>query len=137
MPFEELPHTADWALRVWAANLPALFSEAARGMNALSGAALDAVPRLERDFVASGADAESLLVAFLSELVYYAEQEHTGFDSFGIELGVAGKDTHWLRAVFHGARLSQLHKAIKAVTYHRLDIVQTAHGYEVTIVFDV
>ncbi len=137
MPFTELPHTADWALRVWAADLTGLFSEAALGMNALAGAVLADSPRLTRDFSSSGPDAESLLVAFLTELVYYAEQEHTGFDSFDLALGVANDGTHWLRAILRGAPLAQLHKAIKAVTYHGLAIEQTPQGYATTIVFDV
>ena len=32
MGFEEIRHTADWALRVWASNLSELLTEAARGM---------------------------------------------------------------------------------------------------------
>lgn len=31
--FEELHHTADWSLRVWAGDRPALFEAAARRMN--------------------------------------------------------------------------------------------------------
>lgn len=137
MPFEELPHTADWALRVWAADLPTLFGEAARGMNALAGAALAASPRLQRTFAASGPDAESLLVAFLSELVYYTEQEHTGFDDFNLEMRQDANGIFWLRAILHGARLTELTKAIKAVTYHGLEICATGQGFETTIVFDV
>lgn len=137
MPFSELPHTADLALHVWAADLTGLFSEAALGMNALAGAILADSPRLTRDFSTSGPDAESLLVSFLTELVYYAEQEHTGFDSFDLTFGVTDDGTHWLRATLRGAPLAQLHKAIKAVTYHGLKIRQTEQGCETTIVFDV
>ena len=39
--FLELPHTADWAVRVWAADLPALFAAAANGMNSLAGVSLN------------------------------------------------------------------------------------------------
>lgn len=137
MPYAEIPHTADWALRVWAADLPALFSEAARGMNTLAGAVLAAAPRREVPFETTAPDAESLLVAFLSELVYYAEQEHTGFDDFTLELSPETDGIFWLRAVLRGARFAELNKAIKAVTYHGLAIRKTEQGYETTIVFDV
>lgn len=137
MPYTEVPHTADWALRVWADDLPALFCEAARGMNALAGAALAAAPRLEVPYETSAPDAESLLVAFLTELVYYAEQEHTGFDDFDLDIHPQADGTYWLRATLRGARLTELHKAIKAVTYHGLAIRQTDQGFETTIVFDV
>jgi len=132
MPFEELPHTADWALRVWAASLPALFAEAAHGMNTLSGVQLAPNPRLSHSFVAEAPDVESLLVQFLSELVYLVEQEHQGFDAF--EISLVGLE---LKAIMSGAPLLSLNKSIKAVTYHNLQIRQTDGGFEVEIVFDV
>ncbi len=66
MGFEEIAHTADWALHVWADDLDGLFAEAARGMNALSGAKQAEGPQVKRSFAAQSADAEGLLVAFLS-----------------------------------------------------------------------
>jgi len=137
MPFEELPHTADWAMRAWADDLPTLFSEAAAGMNTLAGAVLASGKRVEQSFEANGSDAESLLVSFLTELVYYAEQEHTGFDDFDLEINVDENGEMWLRASLRGARLDALTKAIKAVTYHNLKIEKTERGFEVSIVFDV
>lgn len=132
MGFEELSHTADWSARVWAPDLPALFTEAARAMNALSGTVIGNGPRLTRTFEAEGPDAESLLVAFLSELVYYHEQENLAFDGF--DLRVAAQ---WLKAEMAGAEIASVDKAIKAVTYHNLNIEKTAEGFETTIVFDV
>jgi SHS2 domain-containing protein len=130
--FEELEHTADWALRVWAPDLPSLLAEAARGMNALSGVALAQGPRLRREFEAQGDDPESLLVTFLSELVYYAEQEQTAFDQFEIQ----GNDQR-LKVTMNGAPLKEVSKPIKAVTYHNLQIQHTERGVEAEIVFDV
>ena len=132
MGFEELNHTADWAMRVWADDLPGLFSEAARGMSSLAGARLSLKPRTKRSLELDAADAESLLVAFLSELIYLAEQENQAYDQFEISI----QDNH-LHAQMTGARLASLSKVIKAVTYHNLKIRQMARGYEVEIVFDV
>jgi SHS2 domain-containing protein len=132
MPYEELQHTADWALRVWAAELPALFAEAALGMNALSGVQLAESPRLSRIFETRAADEESLLVAFLSELVYSAEQERLAFDAFDVRLG-----ENRLRVAMTGAAILSMNKSIKAVTYHNLKIRPTVRGVEVDIVFDV
>ncbi len=130
--FEEVPHTADWSLRVWAADLPALFVQAARGMNSLAGAQLAAGPRLARSFRHSADDLESLLVAFLSELVYLQEHERLGFDEFRIRFTDGS-----MVADLHGAPLASLAKPIKAVTFHGLDIVHAPQGYEAQIVFDV
>jgi SHS2 domain-containing protein len=132
MGFEEISHTADWSARVWAEDLPFLFVEAARAMNSLSGTVIGAAPRVTRTFEAEGPDVESLLVAFLSELVYYHEQENLAFDVF--DLRVAAQ---WLKAEMEGAPIETVEKAIKAVTYHNLKIEKTAEGFETTIVFDV
>jgi SHS2 domain-containing protein len=132
MPFEELAHTADWALRVRATNLAELFAESARGMNALTGARPATGLRTHRTVTLSAPDAESLLVAFLSELVYAAEQEHLMFDKFKIQI-----EGQTLQAEMDGAPLESINKTIKAVTYHNLQIQKIEGGVEVEIVFDV
>ncbi len=132
MGFEEISHTADWSVRVWAPDLPSLFTEAALAMNSLAGTTSETGPRLKRTYESEAQDAESLLVAFLSELVYYQEQENLAFDTF--DLRVAGQ---WLKVEMEGAPIASVDKAIKAVTYHNLKIEKTAKGLETTIVFDV
>ena len=42
-----------------------------------------------------------------------------------------------VEATVHGGRARALQKHIKAVTYHNLEVRETAGGLEVTIVFDV
>lgn len=132
MGFEEISHTADWSARVWAPDLPSLFVEAAQAMNSLSGSVIGTGPRVTRTFASEGPDVEGLLVAFLSELVYYQEQENLAFDVF--DLRVAAQ---WLKVEMEGATLESVDKAIKAVTFHNLRIRRTNEGFETTIVFDV
>ena len=137
MPFEEISHTADWSLRVWAADLSTLFEDSAKGMTSLSGIRLVKKPRINRTLSISAADKESLLVSFLSELVYYAEQDHLAFDHFDLNLDLEASQPNHLSAALHGAHILSMDKAIKAVTYHHLHIHQSVRGYEVEIVFDV
>jgi len=133
MGFEEIPHTADRSVRVWAQDLPSLLAESARAMNALAGTVTDPGPRLERAFASEGPDIESLLVAFLSELVYYQEQDHgLAFDTFDVRMS-----DQQLSVTMEGSQITSVDKAIKAVTYHNLKIEETSRGYEVVIVFDV
>ncbi|HJR81188.1 MAG TPA: archease [Anaerolineales bacterium] len=132
MGFEEVSHTADWSARVWAPDLPSLFVEAVRAMSSLSGTVIGNGARVTRTFEAEGPDVESLLVAFLSELVYYHEQENVAFDTFDIRIA-----TQWLKVQMGGAQIEAVDKAIKAVTYHNLKIEKTTEGLETTIVFDV
>ena len=132
MGFEEISHTADWSARIWAQDLPSLFAEAARAMNSLSGTVTGNGERLKRAFQTEGPDAESLLVAFLSELVYCEEQENLAFDVFEVKVA-----SQWLKVEMEGAEIISVDKAIKAVTYHNLKIERTGQGFETTIVFDV
>ncbi|MFQ5615654.1 MAG: archease [Anaerolineales bacterium] len=130
--FQEIEHTADWALNVWAPNLTELFVQAAQGMYTLSGTHLQSGPRLARSLTVDGDDSESLLVNFLSELLFFGEQDGFAFDSFDLSLG-----KERLHARIEGAQIASQQKEIKAVTYHNLEVRSTQRGLEVTIVFDV
>ena len=133
MPFEEISHTADWSLRVWAKDLGGLLAESARGMYALANAEQAEGPRVRRELLLEGVDAESLLVAFLEELLYISESEGLIFDKFDI---LEIKETK-LNAMMEGRALRSIEKEIKAVTFHNLQIRETERGLEVEIVFDV
>jgi len=129
---EELEHTADWALRVWAPDLPGLFAEAARGMYHLMGVAAGAQAFEPRTIEAAGMDAETLLVDFLTELLLLGEEEGLMVEMEGVE--IEGFRLN-LEAWPHHIRSQQ--KEIKAVTFHNLEVRRAAGGFETTIVFDV
>lgn len=132
--FEEIEHTADWALRVYGRTLRELLVNAAVGMNTLLTGNVAAIPRrVKRRFVIYGDDAECLLVNWLSELAYWAEAEQLLFCQFDL---CDVTPTH-LCAVVRGGHVVELQKHIKAVTYHNLRIEQCAHGLVATVVFDV
>ncbi len=132
--FEEVEHTADWALRVRGRDLRELLVNAARGMSCLLVPDLEAIPTdMERRFELDALDAEGLLVEWLSELAYWAETEALVFREFEI-LRVAPDH---LEAAVRGGYASNLQKHIKAVTYHNLEIIQSEDGLEATVVFDV
>jgi SHS2 domain-containing protein len=78
-------------------------------------------------------------VAFLSELVFAAEQENLVFDQMEIILESTGSSAEaWaLKVEMSGAPILSIGKAIKAVTYHNLQIRRSERGCEVEIVFDV
>ena len=130
--FQELPHTADVALHIWAPDLESLFEQAAQGMYALMQVRLQSAPRVARRLELSAQDAESLLVAFLSELIYLCEQERLVFDDVSVSI----QDGR-LAAELSGARWEDIAKAIKAVTFHQLAIRRGEDGLETTVVFDV
>jgi len=132
MGFREIEHTADWALSAWAPSLVALLQQAAQGMYSLAKISLAAKPRLEREFEFPISDRETLIVDFLSELLFFGEDEHLAFDEYKIEIGATS-----CKFRVCGAPIAAQSKEIKAVTFHDLIVQETEKGLEVNIVFDV
>lgn len=131
--YREIEHTADWQLEAWAYDLPGLLEQCARGMQALGGTQLDfGVEPGWRVFELSSADSESLLVSFLSELLFITEQEGLGFEDY--ELKVDGLH---LQARVKTRPVLSIEKEIKAVTYHNLVIEHAPEGLITRVVFDV
>ena len=130
--FCEIPHTADMMLRIWAPDYPALLIEAARGMYSLMGIECDDRSQVEKAIVLENEDKENLLVMFLTELLYYVDEEGIVFNDFLIsstKKGIAGR--------IIGNKISIFSREIKAVTYHNLSIIKKPNRLEVQIVFDV
>jgi SHS2 domain-containing protein len=129
--YREIEHTADWELHVWAPNLEVLLQTAAQGMYALSQTET-ADTLVERNFTISYHDRESLLVDFLSELLFFGEDEGLALNQY--QLDFSGST---LNVQASGAPIKAQAKEIKAVTYHCMQIHSTERGLEVNIVFDV
>lgn len=130
--FAEQAHTADWELRVWGPDLAALLEQAARGMYRLTGARLKEGPWMRRKIEISFTEPESLLVDFLSDLLFRLESENLVFEQFDLVI-----EGNRLFANLSGAPLASLDKEIKAVTYHNLTVRKTERGLEANVVFDV
>lgn len=131
--FEEIEHTADTALRIRGEDLEGLFCNAAVGMLQLAGIEPLAGPTRKRRIKLQASDDESLLVAWLEELLFLIEMDEVTFTEF--DLTVEGNTN--LTAEVHEAPIGMIKTHIKAVTYHNLKITQVDDGFEVTVVFDV
>lgn len=132
LPFEEIEHTADYALRVRGATLDELFANAARGMIVLSGAVADTSHPITREIALEAPDVETLLVDWLTELVYLMEQERLVFVDYWLQTTPTA-----LRGTLSGGPMREAKRHIKAVTYHNLEVVRRENGFEATVVFDV
>lgn len=131
--YEEVAHTADWALRVWAADLAGLLTAAAHGMLAFVEARPASEERRWRSLQLRAEDGEGLLVSWLEEILFLLE---TGGETCtAIELSVPREFE--LRGRVQLAPAVRPKKHIKAVTYHNLSIERTEGGLETVIVFDV
>jgi SHS2 domain-containing protein len=130
--YREISHTADWELEVWAPDLVSLLEHAARGMYHLTDLKITLHPRLTRKLEIPIGEPETLLIDFLTELIYLTESERIAFDRFDLAINGA-----LLTAQLSGSRIASLAKEIKAATYHNLEIRETRDGLVANIVFDV
>ena len=131
--FEEIEHTADLAIRAYGWDMRELFANAAHGMFALMAETSLEEPAREREVSLEAMDYESLLVDWLNELIYLHEVEGETYTQFTIQ----GLSPTMLRASVEGRLTGRKTKAIKAATFHNLNIRETEGGYEATIVFDI
>ena len=130
--WQEIDHTADLALHIWADDLRDLFVTAARGMFSLI-VPLDAIkPEHEATIELEALDVETLLVDWLNELLYLVEVQDIAFALVEIERVSATR----LRATVCGCAVPEYLNYVKAATFHNLAVVETSEGYETEIVFD-
>jgi SHS2 domain-containing protein len=90
-------------------------------------------PTRTRRFELQADDSESLLVAWLEELLFLIEMDEVTFAKFDLTV----EDNTRLTAKVQEFPIENIEKHIKAVTYHDLKIKQVEDGLEVTVVFDV
>ncbi|HEY55111.1 MAG TPA: archease [Dehalococcoidia bacterium] len=134
--FEILDHTADVGIIAYGADLRQAFANAARGLFSLI-AELDDVEEVTRqDIELTASDEESLLVAWLNELVYRFDTEGIIFKRFDI---TRLNNTH-LKARGYGEKADssrhRLKTEVKAATYHMLK-VEKNDGFRVQVLFDI
>jgi SHS2 domain-containing protein len=130
--FEEIEHTADWAFRAYGRDLKELFENAAHALFALEGAAGNHAT-VARQVDVKGIDYESLLVNWLSELLFLQETRGETYSQFAVKNLTATA----LSATIQGVPSGPLNKFIKAITYHELKIEQTPEGWQATVIVDV
>jgi SHS2 domain-containing protein len=131
--FEEVPHTADVALRIWGRDLAELFVNAARGMAWLIADPDTVQPTVAVPLELTAHDAETLLVSWLGELLYRNERDGLLFTDFDLDEITPS----YLRGTARGGPAQETRHHIKAVTFSDLAIRRTERGLEVTVVFDV
>ena len=130
--WQEIEHTADLALHLWADDLPDLFATAARGMLALFVEVDDAAQVETRDLTLTALDVETLLIDWLNELLYFVEVQGIAFIAFEF----TDLTPTALTATLRGGPVLDYTGYVKAATFHDLRVLATPAGYETEIVFD-
>jgi len=134
--FEILEHPADIGFRAFGASLPELFARSAFAMLSIAGDPLAAEPRERYPLHVESGDRESLLVDWLSEVLYWFDGKRiafrdfrvTGFRDTAIDATGAGEP----RTGRHRSRL-----IVKAVTWHQLKIEQRDGLWTAEVYLDI
>ena len=136
---EELSHTAEIGLRIWAPTLAELYACAATAMLEMVDAQPDRTTTAQERTVAVAApDRESLLVDWLNELLFLQETTGVYWPEVAVASVAQQENGVALRATVRGWRASQpprLH--VKAVTYHQLRVISADGGWRAEVFFDI
>jgi SHS2 domain-containing protein len=136
-PFEVFEHTADAGIVARGRDLPELFENAALGMFSLMAELAGVREREHREISVKGHDLETLMVQWLTELLYYLDAEDMLFSRFRVRRLSDGA----LEAEAFGEPIDrdrhELHFGIKAVTRHMLEVTGEDGGYRSRILFDI
>jgi SHS2 domain-containing protein len=135
MSFEEISHTADIKIRVRAPTLEALFSETFNAlMQVMYGT--DRRGGIIKEIEVESPDNESLLLDFLSEVLFVSEVENLVF--FNASVAIHGSR---LIAELSGELFDPIRHSggseVKGISYSGLLIIHDANGYMLDIIFDV
>ena len=135
--FEILEHAADVGFRARGATKADMFIAAAIALQSVAVDLDQVEPRLPYPIAASGEDDASLLVNWLSEVLYYLDGQRVALQRFSIEEidsgGIRGQGWGEPRdPERHPPRL-----VVKGVTYHQLSITKDALGWRAEVYLDV
>jgi SHS2 domain-containing protein len=141
--FEIIDHPADVGFLAYGKTLAELFENAAQAMCSLACAPEKIEGRTNYDVAASGADLESLLYAWLAEILAIADADQLVFRRVEVthfrepQDSAAGE----VRGIAHGEAFDRGRHAagtyIKAVTLHQFVLERTTHGYRARVFLDL
>ncbi|HEV2350650.1 MAG TPA: archease [Terriglobia bacterium] len=135
--FRILEHTADVGFEAFGETREEVFAHAGQALQSLIVDLNSIVPREEIEIQVTGADAGSLLVNWLSEILYRIDAEGRLFHDFR----VTSITDRSLSAVSRGEPFDrarhQMNLQVKAITYHQLALVETPNGWRAQVYVDI
>ena len=135
--FRLLAHTADVGFEAFGRTQGELFANSAHALMDLIVDCRSIQPVNQVPIEVRGADRESLLVNWLSEILFQHDAEKWVFRKF--EIRNLTDRTLLAAAIgekFDGAR-HRINVMVKAITYHQLLIEKTPHGWRAQVYVDI
>jgi SHS2 domain-containing protein len=137
LPFRVLEHTADIGFEAFGATRQDVFRNAARALTHLM-VNLETIAPLEgKPLGAEASDLPSLLVNWLSEILYLFDAEGWLFRDFQFDALTERALAAVARGEKFDRRKHQVKLLVKAVTYHQLDLRETAEGWRAQVYVDI
>jgi SHS2 domain-containing protein len=143
VPYEIIEHPADVGFIAYGRTLAELFENAALAMSSIGCAGEQVEETTSREILAHGADLESLLYAWLAEILGIADAEQLVFRRFAIsqieepQRGAPGQ----ARGIAYGEVFDRERHAagtyIKAVTLHQFIVERTLEGFLARVFLDL
>ncbi|HET8686193.1 MAG TPA: archease [Methanosarcina sp.] len=139
--YEYLEHTADIKFQAYGKTLEEVFENAALAMFNVIINTEEVSGETAREVFLKSPDLESLLVDWLSELLYIFEVDEIVFRKFRVEKIKEGEGEYSITGQAVGEKYypesHPFETEIKAVTYNQLEIAKTAEGWKAQIVVDI
>ncbi len=136
-PFRVLEHTADVGFEAFGATREEVFRNAARALMDIIVDLGAVQPRASVNVRVEGPDPPSLLVKWLSEILYLQDAEGWLFSDFEI----LSLDDHSVSALARGEKFDrgrhQLKLLVKAITYHQLALEKSGDGWRAQVYVDI
>jgi len=135
MKYEILEHKADLKIRAFGKTKEELFLNMMIGMNEnMKPEIKKPIEKTKREIKIESPDLDSLLVDFLSEVLYLIQVNKEIYNNIEFKKFT---DTE-IEAELFGQKAERFGEDIKAVTYHQLDVCQTKGGtWEARVLFDI
>lgn len=134
--YEILEHTADIGLRAWAPSFEEMMAEAGVGLVSIALDVTSISAREQFPITAKGEDRESLLVNWLSEVLYYTDGKQLALSRFELQPsdGFSAAGIAWgePRRPHHAAKL-----IVKGVTYHQLKVIHRPDCWMCEVYLDI
>ncbi len=139
--YEYLDHTADIKFLAYGNTLEETFENSALAMFNVIIDTDKVSGEVERKVFLKSPDLESLLVDWLSELLYIFEVDEIVFREFRVEKIREEEGEYSITAQAVGEKYypesHPFETEIKAVTYNQLEIMKTADGWKAQVVVDI
>jgi SHS2 domain-containing protein len=139
--YEYLEHTADIKFQAYGKTLEEVFENAALAMFNVIINTEKVSGETAREIFLKSPDLESLLVDWLSELLYIFEVDEIVFRKFRVEEIKEEEGEYSITGQALGEKYypksHPFETEIKAVTYNQLEIGKTADGWKAQIVVDI